>query len=822
MRTLVQDFRYAGRMLLRNPGFALVAIATLALGIGANSAIFSVVNSVLLRPLPYKHPEQLVRITADYKALNLKDVGASPGEARDYEDRTGAFQGVSGLWPIDANLTETDRPERVEALATDFNYFQVLQSSPALGRVYTQQDYQPGFAPVAVISSGLWERRFGNDPHVLGKKIRLDNDLYEIIGVMPRGFAHPGGGLRGAVDIWICAGWKANPFTPQLWRQRVFSGLIARLKPGVTVEQAQQKIEALSPEFRKEFPQAYPDRQGWTPRVTALQQDLAGPVRTSLVVLMSAVALVLLIACVNVANLLLVRASGRNRELAIRAALGACRRRLIQQLLAESVLLSVTGGAAGILVAGASIPVLMRFSPPEVGRVAVVSVDGFVLVFTIAISVAAGVLFGLVPALQASRTTVQDALKEGTRGSSGLQGGRVRNVLVVSELALAVVLLVSASLLIRSFWRLQQVNPGFDKQHTVAANVWLPAPNDPSSSPYNKPQDRAVFFREIVRRVSEIPGIDSAALITGLPLSGLRSNAPITIENRSATSDDALLSPIELVSGGYFKTMRIPLNAGRDFNDGDTVDADQVAIVSQAFVRKFFPTENPIGKRFTVGRPGPTTKWNTIVGVVGNVKEDKLESEDHPLVYRPVSQLSSLSFSIVVRTRADVAVAQVGGEITKAVQAVDPNLPVFLVRSMQDIMRQAESQRRFAMMLLGLFAVVALALASIGVYGVVSYAVGQRTREIGIRLAIGATRADILRLVIGQGIVLAMAGVGVGLLGSAFLTRLLHDFLFGVSATDLATYASAPLMLAAIALLATWWPARRASRVDPLIALRYE
>ena len=822
MSTLLQDFRYAVRILLRNPGFAIVAIATLAVGIGANTAIFSVVNSVLLRPLPFSRPEQLVRITADYKSIHLKDIGASPGEARDYEERTGAFQAVSGLWPIDANLTETDRPERVEALATDFNYFQILAAAPAIGRVYTSQDYQPGFAPVAVISSGIWERRFGRDPNVLGRNIRLDNDLYQIIGVMPRNFAHPGGGLRGAVDVWIAAGWKANPFGPAIWRSRVFAGLIGRLKPGVSVEQAQQKIEALVPEMRKEFPQAYPDRLGWTPRVSALQADIVEPVRNSLVVLMSAVGLVLLIACVNVANLLLVRASGRGRELAVRAALGADRGRLVQQLLAESVLLSVVGGAAGIAIATVSIPLLMRFSPADVSRVASVSVDGYVLAFTVTLSVIAGIIFGLVPALQASRTNVQEALKEGTRSSTGLQGGRVRNILVVSELAFAVVLLVSAALLIRSFWRLQQVNPGFERQHVVAANVWLPAPNDPNSSPYNKPQARAIFYAEILRRVSQTPGVQSAAVVTGLPLTGYRSAAPITLEQAANNPDAALVTPIILVSSSYFQTMQIPFRSGRDFNDGDTVDTEQVAIVSQTFVQKFFPNENPIGKRFMIGRVSPQNKWNTIVGIVGDVKEDKLESDDQPLVYRPVSQLSNLSFSIVVKTRADLPVAQLGEDVTKAVQAVDPNLPVFSVHPMREIIAVAEAQRRFAMALLVLFAAVALALASIGVYGVVSYAVGQRTREIGIRLAIGATRGEILRLIIGQGMVLALAGVGAGILGSVFLTRLLRDFLFGVTATDFVTYASAPLVLALIALLATWLPARRASMVDPLVALRYE
>ena len=821
MRTLGQDLRYATRLLFRNPGFALVAIATLALGIGANTAIFSVVHAVLLRPLPFAHSEQLVRITADYQALNLKDVGASPGEARDFQDRTGAFQAVSGLWPIDANLTETDRPERVEALATDFNYFELLQSSPAMGRVYTHGDYQPGFAPVAVISNGLWERRFGKDPSVLGRKIRLDNDLYEIIGVMPRDFAHPGGGLRGAVDVWIAAGWKANPFGPTIWRQRVFSGLIGRLKPGVTVEQAQQEVDALTPELRKEFPDAYQVRQGWTPRVLALQADIAGPVRGSLLILMSAVALVLLIACVNVANLLLVRASGRGRELAIRAALGAGRSRLVQQLLAESVLLSIAGGLAGIFVSAAGIPVLMRFSPPEFARVAAVSIDATVLSFTIGISIVAGVLFGLVPAMQASRVTVQDALKEGTRGSSGVHGGRLRNVLVVSELALAVVLVVSAALLIRSFWQLQQVNPGFEKQKLVTANVWLPAPNDPNSSPYNKPQARAVFYAEIVRRVSQVPGIQSAAIVTGLPLTGYRSAAPIAIEN-GPTFDQPALAPVVLASPGYFRTMRIPMQAGRDFADTDTVDSEQVAIVSQTFVHKFFPNENPIGRRFMIGRVTPQSKWNTIVGVVGDVKEDRLEANDAPLVYRPVSQLSALSFSIVTRTHSETSVADLGEKVTQAVQTLDPNLPVFGVRTFGDVIKRAEAQRRFAMFLLALFAVAALVLASIGVYGVVSYAVRQRTREIGIRLAIGATRAEILRLVLGQGLVLATAGVALGLVGSVFLTRLLHQFMYGISATDFVTFASAPFILAAVALLATWWPARRAAKVDPLIALRYE
>lgn len=822
MGSLLADFRYAIRLLLRNPAFSLVAVVTLALGIGANTAIFSVVNAVLLKPLPFDKPGELVRITADYKALNLRDVGASPGEARDYENRTDIFQGVSGLWPIDANLTETEKPERVEALATDFNYFAILGSRAALGRVYDQHDYQAGFAPVAVISNGLWERHFGKDPNVLGKKIRLDNDLYEIIGVTGRDFRHPGRGLQGPVEVWIAAGWKANPFGPGIWRNRVFSGLIGRLKPGVTIGQAQQRLDALVPELRKEFPDAYPDRNGWAPRVLGLQADLVGPVRNSLLVLMSAVGLVLLIACVNVANLMLVRAAGRGRELAVRAALGAGRLRLVRQLLAESVMLSTVGGVCGIFVAMASIPVLMHLSPTDVERVSAVSIDTSVLLFTIGVSVLTGLLFGVMPALHASRANVQDALKEGTRGSSGLHGGRVRNVLVVSELALAVVLLVSAALMIRSFSRLQQVNPGFDKERIVAASVWLPAPNDPQSSPYNKPEARAVFYREVLRRVAEMGGVESAATVNAVPLSGARLQAPITIEGRPASNDAALLSPISLISSGYFRTMRIPLERGRDFDERDTVPSDPVAVVSRLFAKKFFPKEDAIGKRFIIGRVTPQSKWVTIVGIVGDVKSFKLEADDAPMLYRPVSQQSGLSFSILARTRMETAPAQMGQDITRAVQSVDPNLPVFNVRTIDDIVAQAEAQRRFAMLLLAVFATIALLLAAIGVYGVVSYAVGQRTREIGIRLALGASPNGILALVLGQGIVLAIAGVAAGLMGSLFLTRLLRDLLFGVTSTDVVTFALAPILLALIALAATWWPARRAAHVDPLVALRYE
>ena len=822
MQSFLGDLRYACRLLLRNPGFSLVAIITLALGIGANTAIFSVVNTVLLRPLPFDKPDELVRITADYRALQLNDVGASPGEARDYENRAGVFQAVSGLWPIDANLTETDQPERVEALATDFNYFTLLGAKPALGRFYTQSDYQAGFAPVAVISSGLWERRFGKDANVLGKKVRLDNDLYEIIGVTQTAFRHPGRGLQGPVEVWIAAGWKANPFGPNVWRNRVFSGLIARLKPGVTVGQAQQHLDALVPEFRKEFPEVYTDRQGWVPKVLDLHADLVGPIRNSLLVLMLSVGLVLLIACVNVANLLLVRASGRGRELAVRAALGAGRMRLVRQLLAESVMLSFAGGVMGILVAIVSIPVLMRFSPTDVERVTAVTVDAPVLLFTVALSVLTGLLFGLIPALQASRTNVQDALKEGTRGSAGLHGGRIRNVLVVSELALAVVLLVSAALLIRSFWRLQQVDPGFDKEHIVAASVWLPAPNDPQSSPYFKPEMRAVFFRETVRKVSEISGVQSAATVNAVPLSGSRAIAGITIEGRPASRDAALVAPIALVSSGYFSTMRIPFQQGRDFDDRDTVSSDQVAVVSRSFSRKFFPDQDVIGKRFMVGRVNPQSKWVSIVGVVGDVKAEKLEAGDSPMFYRPMSQQSPLAFSIMVRTRAEVPASAIGQEITRAVQSVDKNLPVFNVRTIEDVVNKAEAQRRFAMLLLALFAAIALVLAAVGVYGVVSYAVGQRTREIGIRLALGASPTGIIRLVLGQGILLAVAGIGLGVIGSLFLTRLLRDLLFGVTTTDFVTFAIAPAVLTLIALLATWWPARRASKVDPLVALRYE
>ena len=822
METLLQDVRYALRLLLKNPGFTAVAAITLALGIGANTAIFSVVNSVLLRPLPYYEPDRLVRVTGEFKALGLKDVGISPGEIFDYRDRSGAFQDIAGLWPVDANLTETDQPERVEALVTEANYFTMLGAHARIGRVFDQHDYSPGISEVAVISEGLWQRRYGSDPNIVGKKLRLDNDLYTIIGVMPGSFRHPGRGVQGPVEVWAPAGWIDKPFSDQIRRARVMVGALARLKSGVSIAQAQQRLDALAEEFRRQYPDVYSSRTGWVPRILPLQDDLTATLRPALLVLMAAVGLVLLIACVNIANLLLVRASGRRRELAIRTAVGASRVRLIRQLLAESVLLALIGGVVAMMIGAFGVRALAAISPTDVERVGAIHLDSHVLLFTLGTSLAAGILFGLFPALHASRSNVQDALKEASNSSTSAQGGRTRNALVVSELALAMVLVIGAALLIRSFWRLQQVDPGFKPDRVVAANVWLPQPNLPETGPYFKPEARTVFVNDALRRIAQIPRVESVGAVTGLPLAGRRVSSAVSVEGRPVSQDAGLISQFTVASEGYFSTMAIPLLRGRNFTELDDTRSPRIAIVSRTFARKFFGDEDPVGKRIMLGRPGPQNNWLQIVGMVGDVKAERLEGDDTPMVYRPIRQLSNLQFTFVAKTRPDLALGSFSDALAKAIRSVDPHLPVYAVRPMDQVIAEAEAQRRFAMALLGLFAALALGLAAVGIYGVLSYAVGQRTREIGIRIALGAKQSQIQRLVLGQGLLLALGGVVAGILGALALTRLLRDLLFGVTATDFLTFASAPAILAIIALISTWWPARRAAKVDPIVALRYE
>lgn len=823
LTTIWHDLRYAARMLRNKPGFTAVAIITLSLGIGANTAIFSVVNAVLLRPLPFPKPENIVLVRDDLSGRQAENVGISVDELKDLQERSGIFEQVSAVWPIDANLTGSDRPERIEVLAVSPNYFSLLGASAQLGRVFGPQDQAAGFAEGAVISDGLWRNHFGSDPNVLGRKVYMDSDLYTIVGVMPPGFRHPGQTLRNEVEMWATAGYSANPFPTPQRNQRMLPGAIARIKPELSVQQAQAKLDAFVANLRNEFPKDYPAEAGWSVKLLPARETLVGNVQTTLLVLLAAVGLVLLIGCVNIANLLLARSSGRQREMAIRLAMGAGRRRLILQLLTESLLLSFVGGAVALLIVASLKTVLLGLVPADTPRLNEVGVNAGVLVFVFAISTLTGLLFGLIPALQASRPDLVINLKEGSQGAgSGARHHRFRSGLVVVEFALSLMLMIAAGLLLRSFGRLMEVNPGFNSSNVLLARIWLPVPNDPEKDPYRPPAKRAQFVKEVLRRTSTLPGVQYAAVGGGggVPLMDQNKPGVFTIEDQPATDANLPRTKFSSVSADYFRVLGTPLVSGRFFAPGDDQEAPKVVLIDEALAHRFFPKLDPIGRHVKPGPRDSKAPWLTIAGVVGNIKTDGFDQPDQPHLYLPILQSPGYAMAVYVRTEGNPA--GLTQAVREQVQAVDPNLPLFGERTMEDLVSASLGQRRFAMQVVGLFGVLALFLAGIGIYGVMAYSVTQRTREIGIRLALGASTGNILRWLLQQGMRLTLIGVGVGLLGALALTRLLRGLLFGIAPTDLLTYGGLTLLLAGVALLACYIPARRATKVDPLVALRYE
>jgi predicted permease len=817
--SIVQDVRYALRSLRRSPGFTAVALLTLALGIGANTAIFSVVNAVILKPLPFERARELVRITSDFTRQGQKDVGLSALELFDYR-ASGVFSEISGVWAIDANITGMDRPERAEVLLTDVNYFRMLGARAAVGRLFAPEHARPGIAEFAVISDAWWRRHYGADPSVVGRQFRLDDDLYTIVGVAPPGFRHPGRTVQTDVDIWAPSGWVSSPFPKPTRRAYFLQGALARLAPGWTVSAAQKRVGEIAARWRRDDPGAYPPAEGWAPRIVPLQEDLVGNVRPALVVLSAAVGFVLLIACANVANLLLARASARQREIAIRRALGAGRARLVWQLLTESLVLAAGGGALGLLVADRGVGLLVRLSPDRFPRLAEIGVDPQVLGFALAASLATGILFGLAPALQASRSNPQEGLKDGLRTGSGVAGARLRSTLVVAEFALSLVLLVAAGLLVKTLWRLQRVDPGFDSRNLSTASVWLPQPNLIETGRYYDHGPRVTLFRRILERAEALPGVEAAVAATRTPFGAGRASSTFLIEGRDPEHGGTAAADLANVSPGYFTAMRIPLLRGRLFTEHDDDSGRPVAILSESLTRQAFPGEDPLGHQVqlpTRKGPGP---WTTIVGIVRDVKMEALDLEERPALYRPLWQISSMSLTLVVRGPGRPG--ELAARIEQAVRGIDPELPIYAVRSMDEAMASTVSQRRFAMRLLALFAAAALALSALGIYGVVAYSVARRTREIGIRMALGALPRDVLALVLSQSAGLIVAGVGAGLAGAFALTRGLSALLYGISPRDPATFGVITALLVLVALAATWIPARRAARVDPTVALRSE
>src|SRR3984885_14570399 len=822
MASFLQDVRYACRMLLKTPGFTVVAILTLALGIGANIAAFSIVDGVLLRPLPFTHSEQLVRAFDDLRSSNTKDVGMSVPQFWDYRDRAGIFQDLSVIWPIPANLTDVERPERIEVLATSSNYFTMLGAQAALGRVFTQKDEVPGFVNAVVLSDGFWHRQYGANPKVIGKSLRLDGDMYEIIGVMPPGFHHPGKTLETEEDAYIAAGYSALPFpVPPLRSIRMLPGAIGRLKPGLSVAAAQVRLEAFDAGLARDYATDYPPAAGWAPRLVSVQQDLTANVRSELFVLFAAVGFVLLIACVNLANLLLARASGRHREIAIRLAMGAGRSRLIAQLLTESVLLAFVSGCVALPTVVALKSALLNFAPADIPRLSEVTISPGVLCFALLVLIITGVIFGLAPALQAASPNQISNLREGSRGSGSTKRQmRVSSALVASEVALSLILLVGAGLFLRSFWQILQVRSGFNSHNVVTAQIWLSFPNDPSQNRYLTVPKRAAFMREVLRRVSGLPGVQEASIGGGgsLPLARSRNQTSFTIEGRPADSERLPVAELAAVSPGHFPVLEIPILSGRNFTDSDDDKALPVAIVDQTLARQYWPNENPIGKRIKSGPIQSTNPWLNIIGVVGDVKSDSLELQEAPHIYLSDFQSPAYNSVIYLRTAGDPG--SLGDAIRPEVQAVDPNVPVYAVRTMEDVIARSMAERRFALQILGFFAGVALLLAAIGIYGVMAYTFSQRRHEIGIRMALGAQPRDILRMALSEGMTLVAVGLGSGLVGALILTRFLRSMLYAVSPNDPLTFVALPALLAAVALLACFVPARRATQVDPLVALR--
>jgi predicted permease len=823
MLSFIQDLRYALRMLLKSPAFTIVAVLTLAVGIGANVATFSVVYAVLLRPLPFPQPEQLVRVFDDLRGPNDLDVGMSAPELWDLQDRSGVFQDISAVAPSSSAVGGGERTVRAESLVTSPDYFTLLGAKPELGRVYTQQDAAPGFLDLVVISDGFWRRYYGSDPKIIGRKMRLDSDMYTIVGVMPPGFRHPGPTLDTDVEVWIATGFNGRPFpVPAVRSQRMIPAAIGRLKPGMKVAQAQARLDSYISQLSREYPTDYPAAAIWTVRLVPVKEDLVGPQRTELFILFGAVGFVLLIACVNIANLLLARSSGRRREIAIRLAMGASRARLAGQLLTESTLLSLISGVFALVTVLFLKNAIISVAPPDIPRLNEVNVSAGVLLFAFLISILTGALFGLAPALQAANPNQIENLKEGGRGSgAGRRHTRLSRVLVVSEVALSIVLLAGAGLLLRSFWHVLEVRPGFNPSHLTTVQIWIPISNNPVNDPYSVEEKRADFLLEVSRRVSVLPGVERASISGNdtLPMNSGRNYSPFSIQGRATESERGPIADIAVVDSEYFRTMEVPLITGRNFTDSDTYKTKPVAVIDQTLARRYWPGENPLGQELKFGF-GRGLQGLTIVGVAGDIKSDGFEAPSVPHIYVGLGQFAPVNAVVFLRSRGDVE--HLGEAVRHEVENVDPNVPVHSISSMDQIIARSVADRRFALQLLGVFAAVALMLAAIGIYGVMSYSFSQRTHEVGIRVALGAQRLDILRMALGEGMQVVVIGLVSGLAGAATMTRFFQSMLFDVRPADPITFLSVSAILAGVAFFACYIPAKRATRVDPLVALREE
>jgi putative ABC transport system permease protein len=801
MTTLVQDLRYAFRMLLKNPGFAAVAVIALALGIGANTAIFSVVNTVLLRSLPYADPGRLM-VVKENKLPQFSSFSISPGNFLDWQKQSTSFEKLVAINGSAYNLVSGDaEPERLRGARVSAGLFEVLGVKPVQGRTFVDEEDQPGHENVVILSGGLWKRRFGADPNIVGQSITLSASSYTVIGIMPATFGFPDR------DTEL---WTPIAFTARQAQQHGshYLSVIARLKQGVTLQQADTELREIAARLAEQYPDS---NAGWSTNVFPIQAYEVRDIKLALIFLLGAVALVLLIACANVANLLLARATARQKEMAIRSALGASRWRVVRQLLTESVLLALLGGSVGLILAYWGIESLLALAPEDLPRVKDVALDGRVLGFTTMVTLITGIIFGLAPALQASSPNLNETLKEGGRGTTGGHH-RVRGSLVIIEIALALMLLVCSGLMIRSFIRLQQVNPGFNPNNALALNISLPGRKYPTEDQYSG------FFAQLIEKISALPGVIAVGASQSLPIQGdylvgfnIQGRPPDPPGEDKSTNYYA-------VTPDYFKAMGIPLLRGRLFTEQDGKNAPRVAVINETMARTYFSDEDPIGKGINLsqGQEG----FREIIGIVGDVKQYGLAQPTTLQTYEPYLQMPFSSVTLVVRTESHPAA--LSGPIRTQVLALDKEQPVSRIRTLDQIISGSVQQQRFTMLLLGIFAAVALILAAVGLYGVMSYAVTQRTHEIGIRMALGANTGNVLRLVVGHGMLLALIGVAIGLGGAFAFTRVMSKLLFAVSTTDPLTFAGISVLLTGVALVACLVPARRATKVDPMVALRHE